>query len=1189
MNGEPELDIKILGPLEVWVGGAALDLRRDKERILLAVLALRVGQVAGLGQLAAALWEDAERHPPATLRVHISRLRHALSERDVAADRVIVTSGLGYSLQVRPRCVDMCRFEEGALAGRRALSAGAPEEAAETLRDALGEWRDRVLAGMDLPQAIQPDVLRLDELRLAAREDRVEADLACGRHRELAGELEQLVAETPLRERLWGQMMIARYRCGRQADALRAYSELRSLLRNELGISPGPALQALEHLILEQDPSLDAPAQIGAGVFQAVPALSPQGSAALGPEDAGADVDNGPSRVPFPPRLGRHLDVSFVGRAEQIDAIAGACDLTRDGRCRTVLVAGEAGMGKTRLVAEVARRAFEAGANVVFGQCDEDMGVPFQPFVEALECFVGSSPSAETLGRHGGELVRLVPGLERFVPGLATAIRADPDTERLRLFDAVVAWLAALSAEQPAVVVLDDLQFAEKPTLLMLRHLIRSTEAMRTLVIGTYRDTDVDSTHPLHPLLADLRRETNVSRITLAGLDRAAVGEMVARTGGQLEGSSVLAERLCALTNGNPFYLHEVIRGLVDDGGAGIDEGEFEIPDSVREVVRRRVERLSEPTQRVLALTAVVGQVLDFDLVRELSGLREEAVLDALDEATAAGLLHESASGSYEFAHGIVRGTLYDELGGERRSRRHLQVAEALLARGAKDPIVLAYHFAQARPVDPRVVEYMAEAAEVALSQLAFDQAADLFSQAISVAESAAIGPARRCALAVRLGRAERLAGIPGSRETLLAAARDAQRFGHPALVAEAAFEGFGGSPNAIGVRDTERIAVIEAALASMATGDSPERARLMSALALETVWDDPDSHRLELADQALAMARRLGAPKCLLEVWLSAHIACSVPDRTPSLVAEVPELLDLAGRVGDAQQLAIACAWGSIHYLESGAYVESGQLVERMGTLAAELPYPLYRWWDAIYRCCRLTMLGSGDEIEQAALDAFQIGQDAGQPDLNSFFAAQLAVARWAQGRLGEMAELLSATASDLLAPSAFRAALAQSLAMSGRSEEARSVLAELTADIEKSIPWDLAWLVTHSLLAEAISLVGIPEQAACEYEVLAPYEERIPSIGIISRPAVCLWLGELAVRAGWDDRAELHFARAHERHEDIGAPVWLAHTQLAWGRFLIERGEIERGRDLIGRAREGAERTGAADVLQATKQLLM
>jgi DNA-binding SARP family transcriptional activator len=1199
-SGEARVDFRILGPLDVRLDGAPIEMARGKARALLGMLLLHINQVVSLDHLAAGLWEDSEGSlPPAPLRIHMSRLRQALA--GAAAEAVIVTSPRGYTLTAAEAAVDAWRFEQLAGEGRRQLSTGDAVAAAESLEQALSLWRGRVLADLSLSPALEPDLARLEEARLSVTEDRVDAYLACGRHNELVGELEQLVGESPLRERLWGQRIVALYRCGRQSEALRAYEELRVLLREELGIRPSPALQRLEKLVLEQDPELAGP-----------PALYLEPAAAPAPAPAPAEHrSTGGAGVRFPARLAPQARFGLSGRGPQLESLLHTFGETDDGVHRVVLVSGEPGIGKTCLVADAARHAHQAGATVLFGRCDEGMGVPFQPFVEALQQVLQSGLGADSLGRHAGDLVHLVPQIASTFPDLPPPLQADPETERYRLFESVVSWLVSMSSESNVVLVLDDLQWAEKSTLLLLRHLVRSAEPMRLLVLGTYRDTDLDRAHPLAEILVDLRRESCVERVALAGLDLGGVSEMLAVAGG--EHVAARADQLGQLTwsetAGNPFFVQEMLASLGESGlltrsdgapGADLDISDLAVPEGVREIVGRRLSRLSEPANALLALASVVGAVIDFDVLVAVSGMSEDDVLDALDEASAAALLRETSAGTYEFNHALVRSTLYDELSVARRGRRHRQVAEALEAKGEKDAAALFYHFRRAGSADPRAVDYAVAAGEEAIERLAFDQAVVLFAQALETAEDVDAGPARRCELLVRLGDAERMAGVSAYRETLLRAAQLAEDIGEADLLAEAVLANnrwFGGtvatsSGTRAGARtgtlDEERVRFIEAALAAVGPADSATRARLLSVLALELVWGDPELRRLALADEAVAIARRLDDEACLLEVWTAAHNACSVPDRVPALVAELPELLALAERTGDAEQILVVCGRGFLHSVQMGELREADRLLERIGRLADDVDHPMFRWMEAIYSCSRLTVTATGAEIEQAALKALQIARNAGQPSLYTWFAPQLFAARWSEGRLAEIVDLVRQVTTDNPGLPAFRAALALTCALVGQREEAASIVDDLMVDPAKAFPQNLAWLFGHSVLAEAVAEVGTAEQAAREYALLAPYAGRVPSTGHVARPSVSLALATLAAGAGWPDKAEQHFSAAHEQHERLGATGWLARTQLGWARFVLEAAEPDRALALLARAREGAEEMGVADVVTAVDKLL-
>ncbi|MGH9021568.1 MAG: ATP-binding protein, partial [Acidimicrobiia bacterium] len=418
-----------------------------------------------------------------------------------------------------------------------------------------------------------------------------------------------------------------------------------------------------------------------------------------------------PALVPLPSLLAQAGRI-FVGREEELERLSRLWKGAVAGERWAALLAGEPGIGKTRLAAELARAVYAEGAVVLAGRCDEDLGVPYQPFVEALRQYVAHAPAAR-LGRHGGELTRLVPELSQQVSGLAPPLRSDPETERYRLFDAVAAWLADVSADTPVLVVLDDLHWAAKPTLLLLRHVLHSPESLRLFFVVTYRDTDIGRGHPLTELLADLRKVQGVERFPLTGLDRAAVAAFIDRAAGHAlsEEDETLPRAVWAETEGNPFFVAEVLRHISESGGVEHRDGlwvmnapveELGIPEGVRDVVGRRLSRLSETTNRALGLASIVGPEFDPAVVRAAGDLDEQTLFSSLDEAVGARILSEvpGTGARYRFAHALIRATLYDEITAARRVALHQRVAEALetIYAGALDDYLpaLAHHWSRA-------------------------------------------------------------------------------------------------------------------------------------------------------------------------------------------------------------------------------------------------------------------------------------------------------------------------------------------------------------------------------------------------------------------------------------------------------------------------------------------------------------
>lgn len=467
------------------------------------------------------------------------------------------------------------------------------------------------------------------------------------------------------------------------------------------------------------------------------------------------------TRSPFP----------FVGRAAEREIITSAWGKATAGERRAVLLAGEPGVGKTRLAAEMAALTTEEGALVLAGRCDEDVGSPYQPFAESLRRFVDNCPDdelAERLGPGAAELAVLTPGLRERLPHLRPHSAPDDDTARRRLFEAVTDWLATASADQPVLLVLDDLHWAAKPTLLLLKHVLRHDEPLRLLVVGTYRDTDLDRSHPLAEVLADLRREAGVERVQLRGLTADEVSAFLEAAAGHdlEEAGRELARTLHSETEGNPFFMEEVLAHLIetkvlfvgDDGRwtshltAAEDLG---IPEGVREVVGRRLSRQSEACNRALAMAAVLGPEFEVASVAAMAG---EDVIELLERAAAAGLIAERAGQepAYTFTHALVRQTLLEELSLARRQQYHLRAAEALAAGKSPQPGPIAVHYRQAgAAADPGVaVAASLQAAEAARRQLAWEEASDHWEGALELLELQGGDPSTRARLYELLGDA---------------------------------------------------------------------------------------------------------------------------------------------------------------------------------------------------------------------------------------------------------------------------------------------------------------------------------------------------------------------------------------------------------------------------------------------------
>ncbi|MGH8973161.1 MAG: AAA family ATPase [Acidimicrobiia bacterium] len=917
----------------------------------------------------------------------------------------------------------------------------------------------------------------------------------------------------------------------------------------------------------------------------------------------------GAATIPLPPLLGTSGRI-FVGRDETLERLTQLWKEAAAGERRLALVAGEPGIGKTRLATALAQDAHAQGALVLAGACDEDLGVPFQPFVEALRYYVAHA-SEPRLGRYGGELVRLVPELAEGVPGLAESLRSDPETERYRLFDAVAGWLADVSAETPVVLVLDDLHWAAKPTLLLLRHVLRFSEPLHLLVIVTYRDSEVGRGHPLAELLADLRRVEGVERFPLSGLDQASVAAFIEQAAGHAldDEDEALPRVVWTETEGNPFFVAEVLRHFRETGDVEHRDGrwvitapaeELGIPEGVRDVVGRRLSRLSENTNRILAVASIAGLEFESAVIRTAAEVGDEALFSSLDEAVAARILSEvSGDGArYRFAHALVRATLYDEITAARRVTLHQRVAEAIEtihARQLDDYLpALTHHWSRAAAPaaqTDRAVTYATRAGDRALAQLAHDEAAAYYRQALDLIHARGALDERRLGLLLALGEAERRAGDPAYRTTLLAAADMAQQRGDTDALVRAALTNTRGTlMSAVGQVDDDRVAVLRAALEAIGPDDSPARARLLATLGLELVWGADLGERTGYSDEALAIARRLDDPATLAHVLIARFYTITEPGTVADRLQETAELESVAGRLGDpvtrCRALHLRCrVAGEVADLE-----EAERCITAYEHLAQELGQPVLGWIGLWYRTGLTLVSGRIAEAERLAARILEAGRRTGQPDAAAYWNIHLFDVRRDQGRLAEFEADVVSAVREFPRLTIVRSYLTLLYCEIDDVEQARRHFEEFAADLGV-VAVDVAWMRTMTALAEACAYLGDAPRAAELYPMLTPYADQFSAAAGGLGGAVAHHLGLLAGTLGRYDDAEAHFAGAAETHDRIKALAWLARTRLEWARMLLtpgQSGDLARARNLLGDALDSARELGLGTVERRAATLL-
>jgi DNA-binding SARP family transcriptional activator len=1143
------MDFRILGPLEALDEGRVVRLGGTKQRALLAVLLLHANETLGTERLIDELWgERAPATAAKTVQVYISRLRKALAgSEDNGSEGVVATREHGYELELDPERLDSQRFARLIAQGRSELAAGRPEPAAAALEAGLSLWRGPALADLAYEPFAQREIARLDDLRVTAHELLIEARLALGAHAEVVGQLEQLIAEHPYRESLRAQLMLALYRCERQADALQAFQEARVTLVEELGIEPGERLRELERAILAQDQSLQL-------VVAGEPAAAERADAA-------------PRSV-------------FVGRERELAELSEGLDDAFVGRGRLFLLAGEPGIGKSRLAEELIAQARARGARVLVGRCWEAGGAPaYWPWVQALRPHLREEePDAlrAQLGAGAADLARFLPDVRARFPDLPSPPSSESEAARFRLFDAAVGFLRRASESRPIVLFLDDLHAADAPSLLLLRFLTRQLGSTRMLLLGAYRDVDPLPREPLTEMLAEVAREPGTRRLPLGRLSEGDVAEYVDLTAPAIASADLVAT-LSEETEGNPLFVGEIVRLLSVEGVRA--EG-LAIPQSVRDVIARRLTHLSGECNRVLVLASVLGREFALDALDRLAGVSEDELLDALDEATAARVVSDVAGAPdrLRFAHVLIRDTLHEGLTTARRGRLHRQAVDALEALHGEEPgahlAELAHHCMAGRDFR-RGVSYAQRAGDRAVALLAYEEAARLYEVALEAVDRCApVDLLCRCRVQLALGEAQARAGLTdAARETFLEAADLARRLSLPDELARAAL-GYGGRfAYARAGADRRLVPLLEAALAGLQDGDSELRARLLARLAGALRSEPSAERRAALSREAIQMARRLADPVTLAYALESAYASVS-PSDAEAWLRIGNELVPVARAAGDREREF----FGHQHAL--GALMVLGDIgavdarLEAMATLVEELRQPTQRRALAVTRTMRALFGGRFQEAENLVQEALRAGPRAEGLDTGWFWVVR--VQAWAlareRGGLQELRPDIERLVDEYPTLSYLRPVLASLYSELGLEQHAREKFETLARQDFADLPFDSDWLFQMSLLSQVCASLGDTRNAAKLYEMLLPHADcNVLAYPELSLGSASRYLGLLASTVSRWEEAERHFDAAIEMHAEMGARPWLSHTQHDYATMLLARRgptDVERALELVAEA---------------------
>jgi DNA-binding SARP family transcriptional activator len=814
----------------------------------------------------------------------------------------------------------------------------------------------------------------------------------------------------------------------------------------------------------------------------------------------------GPSPLPLTdlPASCRQPASPIVGRRDELSRLDIVVQRAVRGLPALAVVVGDAGMGKTRLLAAALGRAHDHGVNVMVGRCPASGGAPYQPVAEAINDAVQAWADHDLrriVGTNAGALARLVPNTRGRLPGTLPMLGTEPDARRFETFEGIRRYLVTAAQERPLILALDDLHWADAGTLDLIEHIIERGSPHLAVIVttrdGARGQTWQDGTN------TDVIRVGELGQDDIVAMIEREVPWPLART-------HRLARRISEITAGHPYFVHEILTTLhdldMDEGEVG-DALDIELPRSLRELLTARLERLDPRLRDTMAIAAIAGREIELETLAHTAGLTPAVVLDEVDQAIAAGLMQASATRPdvYGFTHPLLVEALVADLSPARRARLHERIANTLLAShhdATEDPGWLtdvAHHLLDSgnRVGPDRVEKWTRRAALAAEDAGAYASSADLYRKLLRQRGAFEIDDTRtEAALLLALGRAENRAGnVQGALEALVAAVEHGRSSADVNLLAAAAIElGWEWSLQFGAWVDPDVEEVVVDALAALSNTESPEWARVACVRFEHLYYADPTA-ATDLADRAHQIAIEHGDLATAAQALRHrSHQYAAAPDQTPriDMLQRSTTLLERAGEPLRAQA-------ERVH--EGGARLVAGdvdgfrRIAEQLSQFVERVPTPRLRYFDIEWKAMQAAAEHRDNDAEALIDQAAAIRQRHFPLSLDYPFF-QRALLRHAQGRTDEIEPLLALAAEAVPLP-AVRASHALALATLDQNDRAREILDTLCHDDLALVPRDFNYLITLGFLADTAHALADKSRAQLLLHHLLPHRDNIAVVG--------------------------------------------------------------------------------------------